>query len=57
MHTLRDKLNLKIDDLGDRPSLNAAVKAYTRLLSDYLLRLRQDIVVHTRDVYHTLQVN
>jgi hypothetical protein len=57
MHTLRDKLNLKIDDFGERPNLNAALKAYNKLLVDYLARLRQNLVVHTRDLYEAMQTS
>lgn len=56
MHTLRDKLRLKIDDFGEHAALNAALKAYNKLLTDYLARLRQNLVVHTREKYEAMQM-
>lgn len=56
MQVLRDKLNLKIDDFGEIPSLNAAITAYDRLLTDYMMRVRRDVVMHTRDIYESFQV-
>ena len=52
---LRCELNLKIDDFGTNPSLNDAVQKYHRLLSDYMAKLGQQIVIHTREAYESLK--
>ena len=56
MQVLRDKLGLRIDDFGQNPGHNAAIKAYDSLLKDYMMRLRRTVAVHTRDVYESFQV-
>src|SRR6516162_7653806 len=52
---LRCELNLKIDDFGTNPSLNDAVQKYHRLLSDYMAKLGQQIVINTREAYEYLK--
>jgi hypothetical protein len=54
MAVLRRKIRLEIDDFGKRPALNGAIRAYYRLLKDYMRRLAQDGVVHTVGQYMPL---
>lgn len=51
MEILRKDLNLKIDDFGDVDDLNNNVRSYHRLLTDYMSKMRQTSVVHTRENY------
>jgi hypothetical protein len=51
MQVLRDKLKLKIDDFSANPSLNEAIRSYERLLYDYSVKVRAQIVLHTRSVF------
>jgi hypothetical protein len=52
---LRRELNLLVDDFGAIPLLNEAIRNYHRLLSDYMGKLAQSIVVHTRESYEPLR--
>lgn len=54
MQTLRDKLNLEIDDFGKNPSLDKAIKTYEKLLSDYMMRIGTEIVIHTRKKFQPI---
>jgi hypothetical protein len=49
MTILRDELKLKVSDFEKKPELNAAIRGYHKLLRDYMMRRKHDIVVHTRD--------
>jgi len=49
MQVLKRELKLKIDDFGTNKKLNQDVREYHKLLLDYLARLGQSSVVHTRD--------
>jgi hypothetical protein len=49
MQVLRRELKLKIDDFGEDKDLSQAIRAYHRLLFDYLNRLGLSSVIHTRD--------
>jgi hypothetical protein len=49
MQVLRRELKLKIDDFGGKKQLNQDVRAYHKLLFDFLERIGQTGVVHTRD--------
>jgi len=49
MQVLKRELKLKIDDFGANKQLNQDVRTYHKLLFDYLQRLGQISVVHTRD--------
>jgi hypothetical protein len=51
MHVLRRELKLKIDDFGRKRPLNEHIRAYHKLLFDYLNRLSHNGVVHTRDSF------
>jgi hypothetical protein len=51
MTALRNTLKLRIEDLGDDPDLNDAIKVYYRLLIDYMRKLGQSGVLHTTDSY------
>jgi hypothetical protein len=53
---LTDILKLKIDDFGKDAKLNGAVRRYHKLLTDYMGRMRQTSVVHTRQEYRPLIV-
>ena len=52
---LRRELNLKVDDFGADGLLNEAVQKYHRLLSDYMGKMGQQIVIHTREGYESLK--
>ena len=51
MQTLREELNLRIDDLGELPELWKAVRSYYGLFSDYLVRENATnlMIFHTRN--------
>jgi hypothetical protein len=51
MQVLKRELKLKIDDFGGNKKLNQDVREYHKLLFDYLARLGQTSVVHTRDTF------
>jgi hypothetical protein len=55
IQVLRRELKLKIDDFGGKKQLNQDVRAYHKLLFDYLGRLGQTSVVHTRDSFEALK--
>jgi len=55
MQVLKRELKLKIDDFGGKKQLNQDVRAYHKLLFDYLSRLGQTSVVHTRDSFEALK--
>jgi len=47
MRTLRDVLKLKIEDLASRSDLYGEVRAYDKLLRDFLIRMGHDGILHT----------
>lgn len=49
--TVERDLGLTVRDFGAEPELNAAIRAYYRLLQDYMQRRAQQIVVHSRHTY------
>ena len=51
MEVLDKELNLLIEDFGSKPDLNTKLKAYYRLLVDYMIRRGHTGVVHTRTHY------
>jgi hypothetical protein len=51
MQVLRDDLNLKINDLDDNHRLRDSVRAYYRLLKDYMGKLGHQGAVHTRNQF------
>jgi hypothetical protein len=52
---LRREFKLLVDDFGANQPLNDAIRAYHRLLSDYMGKMNQLIVVHTREAYEPLR--
>lgn len=56
MDVLRHKLNLKIDDLCASPKVDTAIKAYDRLLGDYMLRRRYNVALHTRQSFQGFEL-
>lgn len=56
MDVLKEKLNLKIDDLCASPKLEAAIKAYDRLLGDYMHRRRYNVALHTRKSFEGFEL-
>lgn len=54
MQTLRRELNIQIDDFGEDEEMSKAVRAYYGLLFDYLARLGQESVIHTRAQFEPL---
>ena len=49
--TLKDELNLKIDDYGKNDTLSKSIRDYFDLLVDYLSRERLPTFVHTKGVF------
>ncbi len=47
MSILRNDLNLKIVDFGNNGELNEVIRAYYKLLKDYMEKRNYDITVHT----------
>ncbi len=56
MQVLTDKLNLKIEDFSKNGQVNDAIRAYDRLLSDYLGVRHHNLVVHTRATYKAMEI-
>ena len=56
MEVLDKELNLQIEDFGANEPLNAKIRAYYRLLVDYMLRRGHGSVVHTRALYTPFSV-
>ena len=54
MERLRRDLNIKIDDFGSDDKLSEPIRRYHGLLSDFMARLSQKSVVHTRLTYQPL---
>ncbi|MCY4226597.1 MAG: serine dehydrogenasease [Gammaproteobacteria bacterium] len=54
MERLRRDLNLKIDDFGDIEELNDSISSYHKLLKDYMEKMGQNAIVHTRESYEAL---
>lgn len=54
MQLLRRDLNLRIDDFEKDAILNKNIRSYHRLLTDYMAKMRQASVVHTRAAYQVL---
>ena len=50
----RRDLNLKIDDFGEIEELNAPIRSYHKLLIDYMEKMSQIAIVHTRKTYQQL---
>ena len=48
---IESDLNLMVEDFGKMIELNRRIRAYYRLLQDYMLRNRQSLVVHTNGHY------
>lgn len=48
MQALREVINLKIGDFGQDNARSKSVRAYHKLLSDYMMRRGYDGVLHTR---------
>jgi membrane-bound ClpP family serine protease len=51
MEVVTNELNLRVEDFGAEPELNGRVRSYHRLLQDYMIRVRQSCVLHTRERY------
>ena len=51
MEVLRKDLNLKIEDFGEHKELSDKVRVYYKLLTDYMLRLRQAAALHRKGSY------
>lgn len=51
--TLRNELQLKIDDFSGNPELNEAIKKHYELLRDYLNRQKQFSFVHTKGYFNS----
>jgi hypothetical protein len=51
MQTLRDELNLKIEDFSEDKALAKAIRDYFDLLRDYVLRQRMASFVHTKEYF------
>jgi hypothetical protein len=57
MQVLINKINLKIDDFAADAAVRDSVRAYERLLSDYLNVRHNNLVVHTRNTYKAMEVD
>ena len=51
MEVLRKDVNLKIEDFGEHEELSGRVRVYCKLLTDYMLRLRQMAALHRKGSY------
>ena len=51
MDVLRNDVKLQIEDFGNDPDLNAKIRSYYKLLTDYMMRRNQDIVLHILNRY------
>jgi hypothetical protein len=51
MEVLRKELNLQIEDFGERPELSAELRAYHKLMHDYMVKRGHIDVLHTRGRY------
>lgn len=51
MKVIENDLNLIVEDFGKSPDLNKKLRAYYRLLQDYMISSRQTWVIHTRGRY------
>jgi len=51
MQTLRDELNLRIDDFGEDSEVSRLIRGYYELLRDYLNREKLMFFVHTRNFF------
>jgi len=51
MKTLREEINLQIEDFGQDADLNDKIRQYFGLLCDYSGRRGHSVVVHTREQY------
>lgn len=56
MERLRRDLNLKIDDFGESPALNEAIRNYHKLLSDYIVKMGVVAAIHTANGFESLSV-
>jgi hypothetical protein len=54
MERLRNDLNIKIDDFGKDAALTTVVRRYHALLSDFMARMGQAAVLHTKGGYEAL---
>ncbi len=54
MAVLKRDMKLKIDDFGAEKQLRDDVRAYHKLLLDYMARMGQMSVVHTRSTYEPM---
>jgi hypothetical protein len=48
---IREELKLIVEDFGANQVLNQAVRAYYRLLQDFMMRLSHSLVIHTQGMY------
>jgi hypothetical protein len=51
MSTLRDLLRLKIEDYSQNEELRAKIRDYSRLLTDYVKRSRNEFFLHSRSYF------
>ncbi|MEQ8968065.1 MAG: hypothetical protein RID91_19770 [Azospirillaceae bacterium] len=51
---LRDELNLVIDDIDDYPEIRTEIREYHKILLDYMNKMSQNAVIHTRLGYWSL---
>ena len=53
MDVIDKELNLMIENFGAEPELNSRVRAYYRLLQDYLVGRRETAVLHSSRTFHS----
>ncbi len=51
MEVLRKDVGIQIEDYGNDPKLNTSIREYYKLLKDYMMRLGQRGIIHTRERY------
>ena len=54
MSVLQRKLKLKIEDFGKNAELNDKIRAYYKLLVDYMMKRGHDSIVNTREQYNAI---
>lgn len=54
MQVLRKDINLKIEDFGEDPEMDRCIRAYYKLLRDYMAKRGHRWVVHTREHYRPI---
>jgi len=57
MQTLRDELELKIEDFNSVEGLSEEIKSYFELVQDYITREEYILLLHTREEFYGYQIS